>query len=93
MLNIPFLLSMALRYHFECQNTQRPHTPRQGWERLCGAGQAEFFVPVAGARSARDHGAGFTKTGLARAAFERTARRAPRERAAGQAEGEGRRLT
>ncbi len=66
---------------------------RQGWERLCGAGQAEFFVPAAGARSARDHGAGFTKTGLARAAFERTARRAPRERAAGQAEGEGRRLT
>jgi len=47
---------------------------RQGWERLCGAGQAEFFVPVAGARSARDHGAGFTKTGLAQAAFERTAR-------------------
>ncbi len=46
---------------------------RQGWERLCGAGQAEFFVPVAGARSARDHGAGFTKTGLAQAAFERTA--------------------
>ncbi len=47
---------------------------RQGWERLCGAGQAEFFVPVTGARSARDHGTGFTKTGLAQAAFERTAR-------------------
>ncbi len=53
---------------------------RQGWERLCGAAKAAFFVPAAGARSARDHGAGFTKTGLSRAAFERTARRLPRER-------------
>ena len=52
---------------------------RQGWERLCGEAKAVFFVPAAGARSARDHGAGFTKTGFSRAAFERTARPAPRE--------------
>jgi len=47
---------------------------RQGWERLCGEAKAVFFVPAAGARSARDHGAGFTKTGFSQAAFERTAR-------------------
>ncbi len=48
---------------------------RQGWERLCGEAKAVFFVPATGARSARDHGAGFTKTGFSQAAFERTARR------------------
>ncbi len=48
---------------------------RQGWERLYGEAKAVFFVPAAGARSARDHGAGFTKTGLSQTAFERTARR------------------
>jgi len=48
---------------------------RQGWERLCGEAKAVFFVPAAGARSARDHGAGFTKTGFSQTAFERTARR------------------
>ncbi len=54
---------------------------RQGWERLCGEGQAEFFVLAAEASPLRqeDSGAGFTKTGLAQAAFERTARRARRE--------------
>ncbi len=41
----------------------------------------EFFVLAAEASPLRqeDSGAGFTKTGLARAAFERTARRLPRE--------------
>jgi len=36
---------------------------RQGWERLCGTGQAEFFAPALGAPGGRDHSAGHAKTG------------------------------
>ena len=52
---------------------------RQGWERLCGVGEGLGLPPAAGARSARDHGAGIWQTGLPRDAFKRTARRLPRE--------------
>ncbi len=55
---------------------------RQGWERLCGVGEGLGLPPAAGARNARDHGAGNWQTALARAAFERTARRLPRDCAA-----------
>ncbi len=82
-----FKISDFFQFSNRCSNDRRsifegglpPEPKRQGWKRLCGEAKAVFFVPAARARSARDRGAGFTKTGLSQAVFKRTARPAPRE--------------